>query len=66
MGTFIEQTRKEDSAAFSVLIIFKKGAAIVRREKQAFGHGPAANAWIVRREADLKSPGLHEAWAKTR
>ena len=57
MGTIIGRTRKDGSKAFTAQIVIKKGGAIVRREAETFDRKQAANAWIVKREAELKRPG---------
>lgn len=57
MGTVIGRTRKDGSKAFTAQIVIKKDGATVHREAQTFDRKPAANAWIVKREAELKRPG---------
>lgn len=57
MGTIVGRTRKDGSKAFTAQIVIKKGGAIVHRESQSFDRKQAANAWIVKREAELKRPG---------
>jgi integrase len=57
MGTIIGRTRKDGSRAFVAQIVIKKGGAIAHREAQTFERKQAANAWMVKREAELKSPG---------
>ena len=57
MGTIIGRTRKDGSKAFTAQIVIKKGGATVHREAETFDRRQAANAWIVKREAELKSPG---------
>jgi hypothetical protein len=57
MGTIVGRTRKDGSKAFTAQIMIKKGGAIVHRESQSFDRKQAANAWIVKREAELKSTG---------
>jgi integrase len=57
MGTIIGRTRKDGSKAFVAQIVIKKGGAIAHREAQTFERKQAANAWIVKREAELKQPG---------
>src|ERR1700721_2779081 len=57
MGTIIGRTRKDGSKAFLAQIVIKKGGVIVHRESETFDRKPAANAWIVKREAELKRPG---------
>ena len=53
MGTIIGRTRKDDSKSFIAQIVIKKGGAIVHREAETFDRKQAANAWIVKREAEL-------------
>jgi hypothetical protein len=57
MGTISTRTRKDGSEAFLAQITVKKDGAIVHREAETFDRKQAANAWIVRREAELKRPG---------
>ncbi|MGC2078077.1 MAG: site-specific integrase [Xanthobacteraceae bacterium] len=57
MGTIIGRTRKDGSRAFTAQIVIKKGGAILHRESQSFDRRQAANAWIVKRESELKRPG---------
>jgi integrase len=57
MGTISTRTRKDGSKAFLAQITIKKDGAIVHREAETFDRKQAANAWIVKREADLKRPG---------
>jgi hypothetical protein len=57
MGTIVERTRKDGSKAFLAQIVIKKDGTIVHRESRSFDRKPAANAWLVKREAELKRPG---------
>jgi hypothetical protein len=57
MGTIIGRTRKDGSKAFVAQIVIKKAGAIVHREAETFDRKQAANACIVKREAELKRPG---------
>jgi hypothetical protein len=57
MGTVIGRTRKDGSKAFTAQIVIKKSGRIVHREAQTFDRKQAANAWVVKREAELKRPG---------
>jgi hypothetical protein len=57
MGTIIGRTRKDGSKAFVAQIVIEKAGAIVHRETETFDRKQAANAWIAKREAELKSPG---------
>jgi integrase len=56
MGTIVARTRKDGSKAFTAQIVIKKGGATVHREAETFERKQAANAWIVKREAELKRP----------
>jgi hypothetical protein len=56
MGTIIGRTRKDGSKAFTAQIVIKKGGVIAHREAETFDRKQAANAWIVKREAELKRP----------
>ena len=56
MGTIVARSRKDGSKAFTTQIVIKKGGAIVHREAETFDRKQAANAWIVKREAELKRP----------
>jgi integrase len=57
MGSIIGRTRKDGSMAYTAQIVIKKDGAIVHREAETFDRKQAANAWVVKREAELKSPG---------
>jgi integrase len=56
MGTIIARSRKDGSKAFTAQIVIKKGGTIVHREAETFDRKQAANAWIIKREAELKRP----------
>lgn len=57
MGSIIGRTRKDGTTAYAAQIVIKKDGRIVHREAETFDRKQAANAWIVKREAELKSPG---------
>src|SRR5262245_46280163 len=57
MGSIIERSRKDGSKAFIAQIVIKKAGVIAHREAQTFDRRQAANAWIVKREEELKKPG---------
>lgn len=57
MGSIIGRTRKDGSTAYTAHIVIKRGGVIAHRESETFDRKQAANAWIVKREAELKSPG---------
>jgi integrase len=61
MGTIIGRTRKDGSKAFTAQIVIKRGGVIAHRQAETFDRKQAANAWIVKREAELKRPdGLQQ------
>ena len=57
MGTITARIRKDGSKAFLAQITIKKDGSIVHREAETFDRKQAANAWIVKREDELKRPG---------
>src|SRR5689334_22286685 len=57
MGSIIERSRQDGSKGFTAQIVIKKGGAIVHREAQTFDRKQAANARVVKLEAELKRPG---------
>jgi hypothetical protein len=57
MGTISERTRKDGSRAYMAQIVIKKDGKIVHREAETFDRRQAANAWVVKRESELKKPG---------
>ena len=57
MGTIIGRTCKDGSKAFVAQIVIKKAGVIMHREAETFDRKQAANAWIVKREGELKRPG---------
>lgn len=57
MGSIVERVRKDGSKAFVAQILIKQGGQIVHRESETFDRRQAANAWMVKRETDLKKPG---------
>src|SRR5262245_33698854 len=57
MGSIIERSRKDGSKAFIAQIVIKKAGVIAHREAQTCDRRQAANAWIVKREEELKKPG---------
>lgn len=56
MGSIIGRTRKDGSKGYTAQITLKKGGATIHREAQTFDRRQAANAWMVKREAELKKP----------
>jgi integrase len=60
MGSIVERTRKDGSRAYTVHIVIKKDGKILHRETETFDRRQAANAWMVKREDELKKPGALE------
>ena len=57
MGSIIARARKDGSIGYTAHIVIKKGGLIAHRESETFDRKQAANAWVVKREAELKAPG---------
>lgn len=60
MGTIVQRKRKDGSTGYSAQILIKRKGEIVHRETQTFDRRQAAQAWIVKREAELSKPGAVE------
>jgi integrase len=57
MGTLIPRQRKDGTTGYTALITLKKGGKIAHREAKTFDRRQAANAWMERRETELRKPG---------
>jgi integrase len=57
MGSIVGRTRKDGSKAYTAHIVIKKDGKILHRETKTFDRRQAANAWMVKREEELKKPG---------
>jgi integrase len=57
MGTIIARPRKDGTTGYTALITLKEKGKIAHREAKTFDRRQAANAWIVRREDELRKPG---------
>jgi hypothetical protein len=57
MGAIIPRKRADGSTAYTAQIILKRDRKIVHRETKTFDRGPAAAAWIKKRETELSKPG---------
>jgi hypothetical protein len=57
MGTIIPRKRKDGSTGYTALITLKRDGKIAHREAKTFDRRQAANAWIGRRETELRQPG---------
>ncbi|MBK0020826.1 site-specific integrase [Ochrobactrum sp. S46] len=55
MGTIIERPRANGSVAYLAQILLKSDGKVVHRESRTFDRKAAANAWIKKREAELKA-----------
>ena len=60
MGTIVPRKRKDGSVGYTAQILVKRRGAIVHREAQTFDRKQAANAWLARRETELREPGALE------
>jgi integrase len=56
MGTIVERKRKNGLSYFTAQIVVKQRGK-VHREARSFDRRQAANAWMVRREEELRKPG---------
>jgi hypothetical protein len=57
MGALISRKRKDGSTGYTALITLKQGGKIAHREAKTFDRRQAANAWMERRESELRKPG---------
>ncbi len=60
MGHIVPRKRKYGSTSYTAQIVLKRGGKVAHREAQTFDRRQAANAWMVRREAELSKPGAIE------
>jgi len=60
MGHVAPRKRQDGSTGYTAQIVIKKDGAIAHREAKTFDRKQAANAWMVRREAELGKPGAIE------
>jgi integrase len=56
VGTIVTRTRKSGASYFTAQIVVKQRGKVYR-EAQSFDRKQAANAWMVRREEELRKPG---------
>lgn len=57
MGTIIERERQDGTIGYTAQIVRKKAGAVIWKEHKTFDRRQAANAWLIRREAELSEPG---------
>ncbi len=61
MGTIVERRRADGTSAYRAQILIKSKGQIVHQESSTFSRRTTAEAWLKRREKELKSPGGLEA-----
>lgn len=61
MGTITERRRTDGTTAYRAQIIIKSNGRVVYRGSETFDRRSTAEAWMKRREKELKSPGGLEA-----
>ena len=57
MGTITARKRQDDSIAFRAGVVLKQNGKIVHKEAKTFDRRTTANAWMTRRERNLREPG---------
>jgi integrase len=57
MGTIIPRKRKDGSVGYMAQVRVKQKGKVVHHETKTFDRKQAANAWISRRETELREPG---------
>jgi integrase len=58
MGTIVARKRKSGSTGYLAQIILKRDGRVAHQESQVFDRRQAAAAWMERREAELRKPGV--------
>ncbi|MBK5120864.1 site-specific integrase [Burkholderia sp. R-69980] len=61
MGTVTQRKRKDGSIGHTAQIRLKQGGKVVYTESKTFDRGPAAQAWLDKRERELAQPGALES-----
>jgi hypothetical protein len=56
MGTIVTRKRSDGADYYTAQIVIK-GQGKIHREAKSFDRRQAANAWLVRREEELRKPG---------
>jgi integrase len=57
MGTIVTRKRKDGANYYTAQIVIKSKGKTPHREAKSFDRKQAANAWLVRREEELRKPG---------
>jgi len=60
MGTIIARKRNDGTTGYMAQIRVKQKGAVIHTETRTFDRRQAANAWIARRETELREPGAIE------
>jgi integrase len=60
MGTIVPRKRNDGSTAYMAQVRVKKQGKVIHTETKTFDRKQAANAWIARRETELRQPGAIE------
>lgn len=65
MGTILIRRRANGTKAYMGKIILKQNGKVIHRESRTFDRRIAAQAWMVKREADLRENGIDQTSAAT-
>jgi integrase len=57
VGTIVQRKRNDGSTGYMAQVRVKQKGKVVHAETQTFDRKQAANAWIARRETELREPG---------
>jgi integrase len=57
MGHIVPRQRRDSSIGYTAQIVIKKDGKVAHREAKTFDRRQAANAWMARREDELRKPG---------
>ena len=60
MGTIVTRKRGDGSTGYMAQVRVKRKGRVVHAETKTFDRKQAANAWISRRETELREPGALE------
>lgn len=60
MGTIIPRKRNDGSTGYMAQVRVKQKGEVIHAETKTFDRKQAANAWIARRETELREPGALE------
>jgi integrase len=60
MGTIVQRKRNDGSTGYMAQVRVKRKGRVVHAETKTFDRKQAANAWVARRETELREPGALE------